>query len=96
MNSRIRTRVLGVVAVLGATLLASWGCAAGEPQEGARRQEGDVSFLTPRSDTGIDLRLQLRRDTISAKGGAPVEALYFVVNGPGMTPFGPARSDPDW
>jgi hypothetical protein len=86
MNSRTRTRVLGIVTVLGATLPAGWGCAAGERQEGAPRKD-DVSFLAPRADTGVELRVRLRRDTIAATGGAPVEVLYFVVNGPAMTAF---------
>jgi len=49
--------------------------------------EDDLSFLVPRADTGLDLRVQLRRDTISATSRAPVEVVYFVVNGPTMTKF---------
>jgi hypothetical protein len=40
-----------------------------------------------RADTGLELRIFLRRDTITRDDRRPVEVVYFVVNGPRPTRF---------
>lgn len=72
--------------LLTAIVVWGWVRVPGEPWR---------TFPPPaaRSDTGVELRVMLRRDTISSRDRSPVEVLYSIVNGPGRTEFdnGPER-----
>lgn len=40
-----------------------------------------------RADTGLEVRVMLRRDTISSRDRSPVEVVYYIVNGPSEARF---------
>jgi hypothetical protein len=73
--------------VLALTAIVVWGFVRvpGEPWR---------TFPEPamRADTGLELRVMLRRDTLSSRDRAPVEVLYFIVNGPTQAHF---NNDPE-
>lgn len=62
--------------LLALTAIVVWGWVRipGEPWR---------TFPDPalRADTGLELRIMLRRDTISARDRGPVEVAYYIVNG---------------
>lgn len=74
-------------ALLALTALVVWGFIRipGEPWR---------AFPDPgvRADTGVELRVMLRRDTISSRDRSPVEVLYWIVNGPASSEF---NNDPE-
>jgi hypothetical protein len=75
--------VLGIATVLLAlTALVVWGFVRvpGEPWR-------TFPESAARADTGVELRVTLRRDTISSRDRSPVEVLYWIVNGPATTTF---------
>lgn len=57
-----------------------------------RKDHAAASTLRLKADTGLELRVMLERDTVSAKDSNPVRILYFVVNGPALTDL---DNDPD-
>ncbi|HZG44204.1 MAG TPA: hypothetical protein VEY93_14745 [Longimicrobium sp.] len=73
------------------TLVLGLGC---HPQSGhlAAADNGSSSLggnalLEARGDTGVELRVVLARDTISARDRSPVDVYYFIANGPTLTEF---------
>ena len=83
MSRRADLWVLSIATVLLAlTAMVVWGFVRvpGEPWR---------TFPDPaaRADTGVELRVSLRRDTISSRDRSPVEVLYWIVNGPSTTDF---------
>lgn len=83
MARRADRWALGLTTLLLAlTALIVWGFVRvpGEPWR---------TFAEPaaRADTGVELRVMLRRDTISSRDRAPVEVLFWIVNGPAQSDF---------
>jgi hypothetical protein len=83
MARRADLWVLSIATLLLAlTFLVVWGFVRvpGEPWR---------TFAEPaaRADTGVELRVMLRRDTISSRDRAPVEVLFWIVNGPAQSDF---------
>ena len=69
-------RLLACVAVF-------YGCGGSDDRPNA----SPLLDCPPAADSGVELRLNLLRDTISAKDTAPVEAVYVVANGGSETLF---------
>ncbi|HST58298.1 MAG TPA: hypothetical protein VLK84_06420 [Longimicrobium sp.] len=83
MERRADRWVLGLAAlVLALTALVVWGFVRvpGEPWR-------TFPETAMRADTGVELRVMLRRDTLSSRDRTPVEVLYFIVNGPSQVRF---------
>src|ERR1700741_5268229 len=82
-----RGRIAGAALLLA---LAGSGCSV---ERGAQAESRDVSsLLTAKADTGLELRIILGRDTVSAREKTPLQVFYFVVNGPSLIEF---DNDPD-
>lgn len=71
-------------AVLTAALLTLCGCSPGDPPPPGD-DAAKTALLQERREAGLEMRILLSADTITAAGA--VEAMYFVVNGPTPTPF---------
>ena len=63
-------------ALLTLTLVS--GC----ENEASARHNDDLSLLAMRRDTGLELRIELQRDSIRVGDREPVELRYVVANGP--------------
>ena len=75
-------RTKGVYAAVFSLALIT-GCGNQTP----RRPTDNLSLLALRSDTGMELRIGLRRDSIHVGDREPVELVYVVANGPKPTRF---------
>lgn len=56
-----------------------WACSQ-KPATPVLRSQA-LQLLKAKADTGIELRAEMLRDTVTAGGAAPVEILYALVNG---------------
>ena len=63
------------------------GLACRQSPDMATSRSDVLRLLDPKSDTGIELRAVVLRDTVNAGDRTPVEVLYAIVNGPLRRPF---------
>jgi hypothetical protein len=70
-------------------LAGVWACTSDEPR--SSRATGGPATWAAMPDTGLELRVILGRDTISAEDRAPVPIFYSVANGSTESVFYPDR-----
>ena len=73
------------VAVLVSAAIGALGCSPDRGRPAVGRV--GLTLVQPRSDTGVELHVLLPRDTISVGDRAPVEVLYYILNGPSKRVF---------